>query len=91
MNIGFGKHRVIFEFTFAEGGSVASDDDELGLAGPQSFERRLVAQSDYSCQRKNSWPEQSDTPLPDFITSASRELMELASFLVFFGAIVTLY
>jgi len=29
-------------------------------------------------------------PLPDFITSARRELMESAVFLVFFGAIVKL-
>lgn len=30
-------------------------------------------------------------PLPDFITSAKRELMLSAVFLVFFGAIVTRY
>lgn len=37
---------LTFELTLAERGAVAGDDDELGLAGAESLEGGLVAQSD---------------------------------------------
>ena len=82
-----GKHSVVLELRLPQGRGVASNDDELGLAGAQALEGRLVTQSDptksvsYSCQ------EQDPTYLPDFITSARRELMESAVLLLFLGAI----
>lgn len=41
-----GKHGVVLELRLAEGRGVASNEDELGLAGAKSLEGRLVAESD---------------------------------------------
>lgn len=43
-----GQHAVVLEFTLSQGRSVASNDDQLGLAGSQRLESRLVAESDLS-------------------------------------------
>lgn len=40
------QHGVVLELRLAERGSVASDDDELGLAGAQALQGRLVTESD---------------------------------------------
>jgi hypothetical protein len=47
VNVGLGKHRVVLELRLAERRSVSSDDDELGLAGTEGLESRLVSQGDY--------------------------------------------
>lgn len=41
-----GQHAVVFELTLAERRSVASNDDQLGLAGTEALESRLVTQGD---------------------------------------------
>lgn len=41
-----GQHAVVLELTLAERGSVASNDDQLGLAGTEALESRLVTQGD---------------------------------------------
>lgn len=46
VNRGLGEHGVVLQLRLAQRGSVAGNDDELGLAGSQSLESRLVAQSD---------------------------------------------
>jgi hypothetical protein len=38
VDVGLGEHGVVLEFTLAERGSVASDDDEFGLARSQGLE-----------------------------------------------------
>ena len=43
---GLGQHGVVLQLALAERGSVASDDDQLGLAGTKALQRRLVAESD---------------------------------------------
>lgn len=96
-----GEHGVVLELRLAERGSVASDDDQLGLARAQALEGRLVAKGD--CRMLvRLWVGIIDAiapatttagerlPLPDFMTRASLELMELASFLLFLtGAILS--
>lgn len=47
MNGGLGKHGVVLELTLAEGGSVGSDDDQLGLAGAEGLDGGLVAEGDF--------------------------------------------
>lgn len=47
VNWGLGQHGVVLQLGLAQGRSVARDDDELGLAGSQTLEGRLVAESDY--------------------------------------------
>ncbi len=42
-----GQHAVVLEFTLSQGRSVASNDDQLGLAGSQRLEGRLVSESDW--------------------------------------------
>lgn len=41
-----GKHGVVLELRLAERGSVAGDDDELGLVRAKALQGRLVAQGD---------------------------------------------
>lgn len=43
---GLGEHAVVLELRLAERRGVASDDDELGLAGAEGLEGGLVTQSD---------------------------------------------
>jgi hypothetical protein len=43
---GLGQHAVVLELRLAERRSVASNDDELGLAGSEALEGRLVTKSD---------------------------------------------
>jgi hypothetical protein len=45
---GLGQHAVVLELRLAERRSVASNDDELGLAGSEALEGRLVTKSDLS-------------------------------------------
>ncbi len=86
---GLGQHGVVLQLALAERGGVASDDDQLGLAGTKALQRRLVAESDCAgfvndgCQLQLRQAGGS-IPLPDFMTSANLELMLLASFLLFF-------
>ena len=40
------QHGVVLELRLAERRGVASDDDELGLAGAQALQGRLVTESD---------------------------------------------
>ena len=42
-----GEHGVVLELRLAEGRSVASNDDELGLAAAEGLEGRLVSEGDY--------------------------------------------
>lgn len=44
---GLGEHAVVLELALAERGSVAGNDDQLGLAGAQALEGGLVAERDY--------------------------------------------
>lgn len=46
MDGGLGQHAVVLELGLAERRSVASNDDELGLAGAEGLEGRLVAEGD---------------------------------------------
>lgn len=46
VDIRLGEHRIVLEFTLAERRSVASDDDQLGLARSEAFEGGLVTESD---------------------------------------------
>ena len=48
VNVSLGQHGVVLELRLAEGRSVGGDDDQLGLAGPQSLERALVAEGNLS-------------------------------------------
>ena len=43
---GLGQHAVVLELGLAERRSVASNDDELGLARAEGLEGRLVAEGD---------------------------------------------
>ncbi len=80
-----------FELALAQRRAVAGDDDELGLAGAEGLEGGFVAERD--CGRRQlvvnmRVPSEINGPLPDFITSARRELMVSAAFLAFLvGAI----
>ena len=46
MDGGLGQHAVVLELGLAERRSVASNDDELGLARAEGLEGRLVAEGD---------------------------------------------
>lgn len=85
-----GKHGVVLELRLAERGSVAGNDDKLGLAGAKALEGGLVTEGDpiavsILCRSQCCL---HPTYFPDFITSAKRELMESAVLLFFLGAIV---
>lgn len=92
VNGGLRQHGVVLQLGLAKGRGVAGDDNELSLARSQTLEGRLVAESD--CENVSEQISQpcfrfsKFAPLPDFITSARRELMLLASFLFFLGAIL---
>ena len=82
-----GEHGVVLELGLAERGGVAGDEDQLSLAHAELLERRLVAEGD--CARVLvamlaggfGGRELGNVPLPDFITSARRELMVSPDFL----------
>lgn len=42
-----GQHAVVLEFTLSQRRSVASDDNQLGLAGSERLEGRLVSEGDW--------------------------------------------
>lgn len=57
VNWGLGQHGVVLQLGLAQGRSVAGDDDELGLAGSQTLQGRLVAESDWkTCYVSNCRP-----------------------------------
>ena len=94
VDVCLGKHRVIFQFALSEGRSVAGNDDQLCLSGSQHLEGRFVAESDFGESQFCAAGKLKigyNSPLPDFITSARRELMLSVVFFAFFGAIVALY
>jgi len=94
---GLAQHGVVLELTLTERRSVGGNDDQLGLAGAEGLDGRLVAQGDCSPRQQcrprfeNVGGEDvcDNVPLPDFITSARRELMLSPDFLLFLGAIST--
>ena len=43
---GLGQHGVVLELRLAERGSVAGNDDKLGLAGAKALEGGLVTEGD---------------------------------------------
>lgn len=47
MDGSLGQHAVVLEFTLSQRRSVASNDDELGLAGSERLEGRLVSEGDW--------------------------------------------
>jgi hypothetical protein len=85
---GLAEHGVVLELTLAERGSVAGNDDELGLARADGLDGGLVAEGDLSAQAVSTcWRRRcNEKTYPDFITSARRELIE-SEVLVFLGAI----
>ena len=99
VDVGLGEHGVVLELRLAERRGVASNDDELGLAAAESLEGRLVSEGDCGDWVSIAVASRAaeirhggaglNTPLPDFITSARRELME-SEVLVFLGAISAL-
>lgn len=97
MNRGLAQHGVVLELTLTERRSVGGNDDQLGLAGAEGLDGRLVAQGDYRrcqqfCPRSEIFVIEhvcENVPFPDFITSARRELMLSPDFLLFLGAIST--
>ena len=44
VDVALAEHGVVLELRLAERGGVASDDDELGLAGTEHLEGALVAE-----------------------------------------------
>ena len=89
------------ELALSQGRRIASDDDQLCLAGSEGLERGFVSKSNYHERHMvNSIPLlrrlQAGVgfvrkPFPDFITNARRELMLSAVFFAFFvGAIAVL-
>lgn len=94
VDIGLGQHGVVLQLRLPQRRCIASDNNELSLAGSEGLEGGLVTESD--CQRWLACVLDGRSflvvaPLPDFITSARRELMLSAVFLAFFGAIVARY
>jgi hypothetical protein len=58
-----GQHAVVLEFTLSQRRSVASDDDQLGLAGSQRLEGRLVSESDWQNHVSINCIENSRNPI----------------------------
>jgi hypothetical protein len=86
---GLGQHGVVLELRLAERGSVAGNDDKLGLASAEALQGGLVTESDPTAVSMLLFLDVlRSTYFPDFITSARRELMESAVLLLFLGAIV---
>lgn len=52
---GLGQHAVVLELALSERRSVASNDDQLGLAGSQRLESRLVSEGDWRRLLVSSW------------------------------------
>jgi hypothetical protein len=52
---GLGKHSVVLKLRLPQRRSVASNDDELGLAGSQALEGGLVAKGDPKKSACRSW------------------------------------
>lgn len=54
---GLGQHGVVLELRLAERGSVAGNDDKLGLAGAKALESGLVTEGDPIAVSilRNSW------------------------------------
>ena len=46
VDLGLGKHGVVFQLGLAQRRGVAGDDDELGLSGAESLEGGFVSESD---------------------------------------------
>ena len=89
MDRGLGQHGVVFELRLAERGSVAGNDDKLGLARAEALQGGLVTEGDpISVSMSFGSTMLCQSYFPDFITSARRELMESAVLLLFLGAIV---
>lgn len=92
---GLAEHGVVLELRLAERRGVASNDDELGLAGAEGLEGGLVTQSDLaglwkfgqSCASSCGCSQKVRT----LIVSASLALMLSAVFAPFFGAIVMVF
>jgi hypothetical protein len=79
-----GEHGVVLELRLAERRGVAGDEDQLGLAHAELLERGLVSKDDcarVSFDAGGNQKELGNVPLPDFITSARRELMVSPDFL----------
>lgn len=94
MDSDLGQHAVVLQLTLSERGSVSGNENQLGLAGTESLEGRLVSQANCENMHQNlfslltmaTWQERN-SPFPDFITSARREL-RLSEVFFFLGAIV---
>lgn len=94
MDGGLRQHAVVLELALAERRSVSGDDDQLGLAGAEALEGGLVAESDCGIRSEvdlQTFEVRRDLPLPLLMTSASLELMLLASLLLFLMAILTVW
>jgi hypothetical protein len=46
VDLGLGKHSVVFQLRLAQRRGIAGDDDELGLSRAESLEGRFVSESD---------------------------------------------
>ena len=96
MNGGLGKHAVVLELALAERRSVASDDDELGLAGAEGLEGGLVTKSDlaglYRALLACGTPRcRNSRGMRTLIVSANLALMLSADFELFLGAIAMVF
>lgn len=97
VDVGLGKHRVVFELGLAKRRSVSSNDDELGLSSSKRFQGALISEDDLStflrisiryCEYESTRNFKGHVL---FMTRARRELMPSADFLVFFvGAILNI-
>lgn len=98
-----GQHRVVLDLgsgqeqkvdrgqqdSLPEGWRVVGDDDQLALAIPEGLDGLLVAQTVLREGRNTRGGGQ--LTLPDFITSASLELIDSLDFLTFFAATMMIW